>query len=562
MTVLRLTQQSSTSQGGRFPWKSFLRVAVLLVLGAVTLSAPHAGLHAQIVAPRPVPEATADDITASDAADHIEFLASDEMMGRDTPSPWLDTAARYIENEFRKYGLEPVNGSYYHQYRLKREDLGTPNTLKVNGRKCKLKDDFIPYEFSASGGISGDVVFAGYGISRPDLGYDDYAGIDVSGKVVVVIAGTPARFIPKRPGAESLADQGPRDKMRVAVRHGAAGLLILSNPARNRFVRPGGYSWRALYPGFTASPIPIKLDLPSTETAIPAAGIGIEIAQRLFGKDIQTIGEMVKKMDSTGAPASRPLNAQVDLEVTIQKTVIPARNVIGVVRGSRFPDEYVVIGAHYDHVGYFNAPSDAPASEREDIDTIYNGADDNASGTSALLLNARAFGSLPLKDRPARSILFIAFSGEEKGLYGSRAYIAEPSVPVERMAAMLNMDMIGRNHRDSVSVGGGSRSSQLAAMVVEANRAEPMKLVYDLEDMLHRSDQASFMSRSIPVVFLSAGQHADYHRVTDEIERINKKKVAHIARLCFRIAWLVAESPQPPAWEAGAEPVSLKEMPE
>lgn len=557
-----LIRLSSAARGGPFARESCLRAAVLLISVITTLATPHAILHAQIIAPRPIPESVVDDITASDAEEYVEFLASDQMMGRDTPSPWLDSAARYIESAFREYGLEAVNGSYYHEYNLKREDLGSPNALRVNGRESRLKDDFIPYEFSASGRVTGDVVFVGYGISRPDLGYDDYADIDVRGRIVVAVAGAPTRFTPKRPGAESLADQGPRDKMRAAVRHGAAGLLLLPSPARNRFVRPTGYSWRALYPGLGASAIPIRLDLPPTETTIPTVGIGIEVAQRLFGKDIQTIGEMIKGMDSMGVPASRPLNKQVELEVTIEKTIIPARNVVGVVRGSKFPDEYVVIGAHYDHVGYFMAPSDALQKDREDIDTIYNGADDNASGTSGLLLIARAFGSLPMKERPARSVLFIAFSGEEKGLYGSRAYIAQPTVPVERMVAMLNMDMIGRNHRDSVSVAGGSCSAQLAAMVVEANSAEPMTLVYDLEDMLHRSDQASFLSRSIPVVFLSAGQHEDYHRVTDEPEKINNRKLAHIARLCFRIAWIVAESPQPPAWDTGVQPASLQHLPE
>ena len=265
------------------------------------------------------------------------------------------------------------------------------------------------------------------------------------------------------------------------------------------------------------------------------------------------IAALVKTIDSTGRPASKALKAHVELEVTIDKTIIPARNVVGVVRGTLYPDEYVVIGAHYDHVGYFDAPADAMDTARGEIDTIYNGADDNASGTTALLLNAEAFGSLPQERRPARSILFIAFSGEEKGLFGSRAYVAEPLVPIEKTVAMLNMDMVGRNHPDSVSIAGRSRSPELSAMAEEANRSEPMTIAYDLEGMFFRSDQASFAQKQIPVLFFSSGQHPDYHMVSDSPDKIDNQKLAHIARLCFRTAWLVAESPDRPKYDVSGD---------
>jgi Zn-dependent M28 family amino/carboxypeptidase len=195
-------------------------------------------------------------------------------------------------------------------------------------------------------------------------------------------------------------------------------------------------------------------------------------------------------------------------------------------------------------------------SEHAETDTIYNGADDNASGTTGLLLAAEAFASLPPEARPERSMLFISFSGEEKGLYGSRAYVASPMVPIDSTVAMLNMDMIGRNGRDSISVAGRTRSKDLAALVEKANAAEPFTLAYNLEDMFFRSDQASFASKRIPVVFFSSGLHADYHHVSDSPEKIDNAKLAHVARLCFRTAWLVGESPARPAYDVANDAAS------
>ncbi len=520
------------------------------LLAALLLAS--SGLVAQSAAPRPLPEKATAGMTAERSKQHIDMLASDRMMGRNTPSTELDSAAAYIAASFQAFGLEPVAGSYYNDYRLKREDLGSPTTLKVKGQAFELKSGFIPYEFSPSGKVSGEVVFAGYGISLPDSGYDDYAGLDVRGKIVLVVAGEPARK-ESRNGVPAGLDPGPRDKMRTAARNGAVGFMMLPNPTRTRTVRPSGYPWRTLYPSLGSGAMPIKLDLPSTEPSIPAVGVGGEVAQLLFGTSMEKIADLVRTIDSTGRPASKTLKGNAELEVTIDKTTVPARNVVGMIRGSVNPDEYVVIGAHYDHVGYFAAPADAGDSTREGIDTIYNGADDNASGTTALLLVAEALGALPPAERPARSILLIAFSGEEKGLFGSRAYVAAPLVPVASTVAMLNMDMVGRNSPDSVSLAGRSRSPELSAMAEQANQAEPITIVYDLEPMFFRSDQASFAQKQIPVLFFSSGMHPDYHQVSDSPDKIENGKLSHIARLCLRTAWLVAESPVRPRYDTSGD---------
>ncbi len=166
---------------------------------------------------------------------------------------------------------------------------------------------------------------------------------------------------------------------------------------------------------------------------------------------------------------------------------------------------------------------------------------------------AEAFASVPPAERPARSILVIFFSGEEKGLYGSRAWTAEPSVPLEKTVAMLNMDMIGRNFRDSVSVAGQLRSPDMGRIAIEANRAEPMILADDLEEMFFRSDQASFAARRIPVLYFSSGTHVDYHQVSDSPDKVDNIKLSRIARLCFRAAWLAADTEHPPVYEGTDE---------
>ncbi len=526
-----------------------VRTALFLVLMLVA-SAGASGQ--QGTAPRPVPEDALAIITAERSKQHIDLLASDQMMGRNTPSLELDSAARYIAGHFKAFGLEPVNGSYYNEYKLKRVDLGSATSLKVNGKAFDLKTGFIPFDFTTAGNVAASVVFVGYGISRPEIGFDEYAGMDVQGKIVLVISGEPAGLTSPNASANAVKST-PYAKMQEAARRGAVGVLILQNPAKSRVLRPYGYPWRALYPNLGEGAMPIKLDLPLSDPGLPSVGIGGDVAKAIFGMSQDRIAALVRSIDSTQQPVSRPLKGEVELNVAIEKTTIPARNVVGMVPGRLYPDEVVVVGAHYDHVGSFAAPADAKDTSRSQIDTIYNGADDNASGTTGLLMVAEAFGALSPEQRPARSILVIAFSGEEKGLFGSRAYVAAPLVPYEKTVAMLNMDMIGRNNPDSVSVAGKSRSPELAAMGEEANRAEPMTMAYDLEDMFFRSDQASFAAKQIPSLFFSSGLHPDYHQVSDSPDKIVHGKLAHIARLCFRTAWIVAESPVRPIYDTAGE---------
>jgi len=213
------------------------------------------------------------------------------------------------------------------------------------------------------------------------------------------------------------------------------------------------------------------------------------------------------------------------------------RNVVGLIEGTdpKLKNEIVIIGAHYDHVGYLK-------QHKEGEDYIFNGADDNASGTSAVLAIAKAFGVA--KQKPKRSVLLTAFAGEEKGLFGSRAYVEQPLLPLANTVAMLNLDMVGRNAPDSVSVGGVTRSPDLIKINEEENREVGLHLDYSIEQYHNRSDQYNFARKKIPFLFYHTGEHADYHRLGDHADKINENKIAKIATLAFRVAWQAANTNQ------------------
>ncbi len=466
------------------------------------------------------------------------------MLGRDTPSPQLDSAAEYIAARFREYGLEPVGGSNFHTYTLERSFRGDSNSLTIDGKAFAIDSNFVPYEFGAAGHAEGGAVFVGYGISLPDSGYDDYAGLDVRGKVVVVIGGRPL-------GGHVTSVRDER-KMRFAADHGAAGIVFVGRTDGILPMYPAGALSHGLMPR-RATLQPFRPARARNGRTIPAVGVDPRAAEAILGMPIDSLQRILVAIDATGRPAARPWSAVVSMHVRAVVEQVPVRNVVGMVRGTTTPDEYVVIGAHYDHIGHGRRGSSTSA------DTIYNGADDNASGTTAVLLAARALGGLRPGDRPKRSVLFIAFSGEEKGLYGSHAWVADPLVPNEKCVAMINMDMVGRNSGDSVLVGGRSVSHDMIDIVERANRAEPMKIGYTIEQFMFRSDQASFALERIPVVFLSGGLHKDYHQPSDEIARINLKKVAHIARLVCRAAWQVAQSDTRPTYSGRPLPSSSGE---
>ena len=490
----------------------------------------------------PPPREALNAITATDIRHHINFLASDSMLGRNTPSPQLDRAAEYIAGEFKRYGLKPVNGSYFDPFNVSTVRLGKENNLAITtaaGEKVyEIKKDFMPFDMTASKSVTSPLVFAGYGITAPEYGYDDYADIEVKGKIVLVMRHEPGEKDSGSPfeGDKDTEYSQVSAKVQNAIDHGVAGLLVIADPANHRSLAPRGFPWPSLYEGIPDEALPLTLALTEKEK-IPVVQVGEVVIQQILGS-VDTLRAWQQQIDRTRQPKSLPLSqVQVRLQTTTEVSLQPTRNVVGLIEGSdpKLKKEFVVVGGHYDHVGYMK-------QHKEGEDYIYNGADDNASGTSAVLAIAKAFGAA--KTKPKRSVLLMTFAGEEKGLFGSRAYVEQPLLPLENTVAMLNLDMVGRNAPDSVSIGGVTRSPDLIKINEEENREVGMRLDYAIESFFNRSDQYNFARKKIPVLFYFTGEHPDYHRVSDNPDKINENKIAKIATLAFRVAWRAASTDQ------------------
>lgn len=498
-----------------------------------------------------VPADVLRKIDTADARRILSHLASDYFKGRDTPSEGLDSAARFIVDELQSAGLQPVNGSYFHHYILERVDLDTPTTLRVQSkgawRDFVLKADFLPFEQTGAANVSSArVVFAGFGVTAPEYNYDDYAGVDVKGAIVVAV-----RNEPEHPtdttwfnGKKWTRYSSTREKVRNAKAHGAAALILLDAARLRRKLMVTGFPWPSQFPKMKAAALP--LTLPDDQAApMPVLHVGDAVIEQFFGS-VGSVFDRVAVIDSTKTPQSYNLDGfTVNIDVRLRRDTVRARNIVSYVRGSEVPDEYVVMGAHYDHIGVKDDSAGA--------DVIYNGADDNGSGTTGLLLAAKAIARSPVK--PLRSMLFIHFSGEEKGLLGSKAYARNPLLPLEKCVAMINTDMIGRIVDNKLSIGGNTRCPDLARINEEENaRLErPFNLAYDIESYFFRSDQASFAMKKIPVIFYFTGEHEDYHKLTDEVSKIEFDAMVGIVRLATTTAWRAAAQPRTQYVPAGGE---------
>ncbi len=480
-----------------------------------------------------------DTITPALLKRYIEVLASDAMMGRNTPSPQLDSAAQYIADEFKVDGLEPFRGSYFQQFGLSIVNLGNDNQLRITKegkeQSYALKDDFIPFEMTANRDVSGPIVFAGYGITAPEYQYDDYATIDVRGKIVIVLRHEPREEDPNSPfdGKNSTQYSNVAEKARIAMDHGAIALLVVTDPLNHSFLMPRGFPWPSLSRVIPIDALPMTLTIEESKK-IPVVHVGTEIITRLF-ESVEALKSLQARIDSMMTPQSFPIQGAagyVKTSTIIKNLLI--KNVVGYCQGSdpELKNETLIIGAHYDHVGYQKG---VPPGQ----DSIYNGADDNASGTGGVMALAKAFAAL--QQKPKRSILFIAFAGEEEGLLGSQAYLERPLLPLGKTVAMLNLDMIGRNSIDSLYLVGYSQSPDITRITQAENRYIGFKLGYTQEHFLYSGDHGPFLQKKIPVLFYHSGLHADYHQVSDESNRINYHKVARVARLVFRTAMHIAD---------------------
>lgn len=477
-------------------------------------------------------------ITMKESRAHVEILASDRFRGRETGKPGQWLAAKYIATEFANYGLLPPvqDASYYQNFSIQRSDLEEAEFwIETQARYPRhqitfaLKTDFIPFSFTGEDNVTAPVVFAGYGISAPEYGYDDYKGIDVRDKIVLVLRHEPQEKDPKSVfnGARATKHALFEVKMENARRHGAAGILVVTDPlGGHTILGPQGY-WPSLQKGVPAQKR-WQFASPLKKPRLPSLWISVEAAETILRQDGPGLKQRQREIDEHLVPQSADIKAvTVHVNVKIEKEIRETQNVVAILAGSDpdLQDEVVLIGAHYDHIGVKNG-------------LIHHGADDNASGTAGMLEIAEAFSEVPIK--PRRSILFVAFTAEELGLLGSEYYVENPIVPLQRTVTMINLDMISRNAANTVTVVGSNRSPELHEINLSANDEIGLEFRYDGERYFNRSDQASFAKYQIPVIFYNTDVHPDYHRPSDVARKINPGKLARISRLAFLVAWKVA----------------------
>jgi hypothetical protein len=469
---------------------------------------------------------------------YMTFLASDSLKGRGTPSPELDTTAAFIAWNFRMAGLSPVKGSYFQKVHLGKVSLGEENQLKISSdgkeKSFTIKDEFVPFEMTANKSVTAPIVFVGYGITSPDFKYDDYKDINVRGKIVFMLKHEPGEEDSSSVfNGKNLTQYSEiKEKVSTAIENGAIGIMIATDPLNHSLLTPRGFPWPSLSKIIPKDALPITL-LDDEANKVPVVQVGGEVINLLFGS-VEKLKQIQAGIDKNTTPNSFEIS---DCKAFIKTSTIisehMSNNVIGLIEGSdpNLKEEVVIVGAHYDHVGY-------KKNHKPDEDYIYNGADDNASGTAAVMALAKAFGSLNLK--PKRSMLFITFVGEELGLLGSQAYVNNPLLPLQKTVAMLNFDMVGRNSKDNLYIVGASRSPDLAEINKEENEKIKFKLSYNLEEFLGRSDQASFLKKAIPILFYTTGEESEYHKVTDEVNLIDFNKESRVVHLSFLTALHIA----------------------
>jgi hypothetical protein len=450
----------------------------------------------------------------------VSFLASDDLAGRGNGTPELERAAAYLAREFESYGLTPFGdgGSFLQRFPLTlRQELGTSNALDVGGVRQRPGKDFLVLPLSASGGYAGAAAFVGYGISVPQLGWDDYAGVDVAGKAVIVLDYQPSSMLPR---ARALGFMSPFEmKVRTAKRHGARAVLLVRDPGLDDVTIE------------SADMHHVSVH----DLGLPAVRVSARAVDPLFDGTGHTVAALKRRIDSSVRPASLVLPAAaVRLATDVQRTTGSAANVLAAIPGTdpSVAGEWVVIGAHYDHLGRRRSRADGARGEK-----TYHGADDNASGTAGVLEIARALAQA--RFRPRRSILFAAFAGEEVGLLGSGYLVEHLPVPAGSVRTMLNLDMIGRLSGGPLNIMGAQVPARLAEWLRQENVTTGLSLVFSTSSDA-TSDWAMFEAAGVPALTFFTGMHEDYHRPYDTADKINAgaaiKVLALVAGAARRIA--------------------------
>ena len=470
------------------------------------------------------------ELSADRYMQHVSFLASDDLKGRGNGSPELERAAEYIATQFRSFGLQTAgdNGTYFQKFDITTgAQFGSKNTLQVSGVSKEKGKDFVTMPVSSSGSYDGPIVFAGYGMTSESQKWDDYAGIDVKGKAVLVFRHDPEETNPAgRFAKDPTAPSTFIAKVRNARVHGAKAILFITDPNN--------------HPGEPDTVGKATSDLEFRDLSILAMHVTRDSVMSLFTRSGRNMAEVQRAIDQDQKPQSfefTNLKIRVSADIKpIRKTV---RNVLASVQGSDpvLRNEWIVIGGHYDHLGLGDPHN---SMSQADVGKIHHGADDNASGTAGVLELARLIARN--KQAFKRSVLLITFAGEELGLFGSSHFVNDSTMPLPSIAAMINMDMIGRLSSRPLSVMGTGTSPEFPAWTAEANKEVGLNLA--LSNGGHEgSDHLSFNGKRIPTLFFFSGLHSDYHRPTDTAEKIDAKGAIQVLSLVAGTAELMANAP-------------------
>ncbi|MBA3569206.1 MAG: M28 family peptidase [Pyrinomonadaceae bacterium] len=500
----------------------------------------------------------AEQITVAQIRDYLTFIASDEMEGRDTPSRGLDLTAKFLAMNLARWGLKPAgdDGTFFQKIALRRDLVNKEQTrVLLNDQNLAFGEDYIALPINAD--VRGQLVFAGNGWFIKSKNMDAYKGIDAKGKIAVIF--TSLSGLPRGVRSSDLSSGKPgedwMDPVQYARKQGAIATVIvpdfqfLANWERNR---------QRLSERSTTV---VEKFQPAETSQLPGIMITPRIANLLFQGEKQNATALFEATFGGEMPEPFELSPSKKMSITASSKgdAIATQNVVAVFEGSDplLKDEYVALGAHYDHIG-IGTPVKG--------DAIYNGADDDGSGTTALLAIAEALAKAPTRSK--RSVLFNWHAGEEKGLWGSRYFTEYPTIPLQKIVAQINIDMIGRSKKEGdtnprnnslsgpneIYVIGSKMMSTELGELTEAVNKEYLNLTYnyryddpkDPNRFFFRSDHYNYARKGIPIVFFFAGEHEDYHRPGDEPQKIDYEKMQKIVRTVFLTMWEIANRPTRP----------------
>ncbi len=454
-------------------------------------------------------------INQEDLKKHVSYLASDELKGREPGTDGDMRSAEYIRNEFKKFDLQLLGENGFQFFDIVNGIKALDNNhLYIDKFSCKVFEDNTPFPFSGNGTVSSTVVFVGYGfdIQTENLKRNDYDGIDAAGKWVLILRGN---HEPDSKNSNFTNFSSDLSKVMTAVKKGAAGVLLVSGESFDK----------------NDKLVELKYGRGNAQTEIPVLQIKRELANKIFNNG-KTILDYEKQLIESKTPHSFKTKSQVKGTVNIEYLKIQTQNVIGMIPGNNksLSDQYIFVGAHYDHLGMGGKNS---GSRMPDTIAVHNGADDNASGVASMLEIAEKFKDENI--RPDRSIVFMAFGAEEKGLLGSAYFVNHPLVELKNIFCMVNLDMTGRLNEQKILTVSGTGTAKEFDTLIESFKSKTDLNLVSSPGGYGASDHSSFYVNDIPVLFFNTGAHQDYHTPFDDTELINFEGQQKVSDFIFDI---------------------------